>query len=76
MDFLPYKNPFFTDPIPENDVLNRTFHGVIRIKDRKICFKPYRIARKYGSEYKNPVSDRIVEKKRRKSTVKDWKILF
>ena len=38
MELDPYKNPFFTDPIPENAILNRTFHDVIRLKDRKICF--------------------------------------
>ena len=48
MDFQPYKNPFFTDPILQNAVLNRTFHGMIRLKDQKICFLPYRTARKYG----------------------------
>ena len=32
MELEPYKNPFFTDPIPENTVLNRIFHGVIRLK--------------------------------------------
>ena len=26
-------NSFFTDPIPENSILNRIFHGVIRLKD-------------------------------------------
>ena len=76
MNLYPYKNPFFTDSIPENAILNRTFHGVIRLKDRKIFFQPYRIARKYGSSCENPVFNRINRKNDEKSTVKDRKILF
>ena len=54
----PYKNPFLTDPIPENAVLNRTFYDVIRLKDQKFCFGPYRIAQKYGYRWENRVLNR------------------
>ncbi len=76
MELEPYKNPFFTDPIPEKAILNRTFYGVIRLKDRKICFLPYRIARKYGYRWENQVVNRTDEKIVAKSTVKNRKILF
>ena len=38
MELDPYKNSFFTDSIPKNAILNRTFYGMIRLKDQKICF--------------------------------------
>ena len=72
----PYKNPFLTDPIPENAVLNRTFYDVIRLKDQKFCFEPYRIAQKYGYRWENRVLIRTDNKTGAKSTVKNHKNLF